>query len=103
MHDEHDPTQTPSPSQTQTQPKRRRKRLTARERRRINKANAQKSTGPKSPEGKRRASMNSCQHGLRIEKLALLTEHAPDLKGRLDEWLDAYKPASPGERELLES
>src|SRR5437868_197958 len=89
------------PETTTTTPKRR-QRLTARQRRRINRQNAQKSTGPKSPEGKRKSSMNSCKLGLRIENFALLSEHAPELRERLDEWLGFYKPASPGERELLE-
>ena len=46
--------------------------------------------------------MNACKHGLRIEQLATLAERAPELRGRLDEWLSAYRPASPGERELVE-
>ena len=37
-----------------------------------------------------------------IEKYALLTESAPELGARLDEWLSFYRPSTPGERELME-
>ena len=37
-----------------------------------------------------------------IEEYALLTESASDLRARLDEWFTYYKPATPGECELLE-
>ena len=39
---------------------------------------------------------------LLIEKYALLTESASDLRGRLEEWYDYYQPTTPGECELLE-
>jgi hypothetical protein len=39
---------------------------------------------------------------LLIEEYALLTESAPDLRKRLDEWFAYYRPESPGECELLE-
>ena len=37
-----------------------------------------------------------------IEEYALLTESAPGLQETLQEWVSFYKPATPGERELLE-
>jgi hypothetical protein len=37
-----------------------------------------------------------------IETFTLLTEAAPDVQERYDEWFAHYQPASPGERELLE-
>jgi hypothetical protein len=37
-----------------------------------------------------------------VETYTLLTEAAPDLREIYDSWLAFYKPASPGERELLE-
>src|SRR4051812_5566308 len=78
--------------------------LTKADRRRINRENAQHSTGPKSEAGKARASMNAVTHGLRIESLALpLTgEDATTLRDRLREWDDCYRPDTPAERELLE-
>jgi hypothetical protein len=37
-----------------------------------------------------------------IEKYALLTENASDLREKLDWWLDFYRPASPGECEQVD-
>jgi hypothetical protein len=39
---------------------------------------------------------------LQIENYALLTESAPDLRRRLDEWYTFYQPTTPGECEWLE-
>jgi hypothetical protein len=47
--------------------------------------------------------MSACTHGLRIENLAILTEKAPEVKAKLTEYVDYYKPTSPGERELCET
>ena len=32
----------------------------------------------------------------------MLTEHAPDLGAKLDEWYGFYRPGSPGERDLID-
>ncbi len=42
------------------------------------------------------------QHRQLIEKYAVLTERASDLRGKLDEWYACYQPATPGECELLD-
>src|SRR3954452_10855258 len=76
--------------------------MTRAKRRRINRQNASKSTGPRSPEGKPRASMNSTKHGLRIETLALPGEDADAFRDLLQEWNDCYRPGTPGERALIE-
>jgi hypothetical protein len=47
--------------------------------------------------------LTSHDRRLPIEKLALLTESAPELGAKLDEWHDFYKPATPGERELMDT
>jgi len=39
---------------------------------------------------------------LPIEEYALLTEHAPELGAKLDHWYGFYKPATPGEYELMD-
>jgi hypothetical protein len=57
-----------------------------------NRANAQKSTGPKTAEGKRHASMNAMRHGLTSQRVILEEgdERAYITHGR--RWLDRLKP-----------
>src|SRR4051812_33616331 len=50
--------------------------LSDEERAAISRANARKSTGPKTPEGKARSSKNALKHGLRAEAFALPNEDA---------------------------
>src|SRR3954447_5731673 len=72
------------------------------QRRRINRQNATLSTGPRTEAGKKISSRNSFKHGLRIETLALPDEDAFELRDRLDQWNDFYRPATPGEAELID-
>jgi len=44
----------------------------------------------------------SRQKRLPIEEYALLTENAPELGAKLDQWYSFYQPATPGECELLD-
>src|SRR5262245_37669225 len=76
--------------------------LSRAQRRRINRQNARKSTGPRTDPGKSISRLNSLKHGLRIETLALPGEDAKELRELLDWWTDYYQPASPGEAELIE-
>src|SRR3954462_9899221 len=76
--------------------------ISAAKRRRINKRNSSKSTGPTSPEGKLRASMNSTKHGLRTESLPLPHEDAEAVRALFQKWVDFYQPRTPGENALLE-
>src|SRR3954453_153497 len=76
--------------------------LTPEERREINIKNASHSTGPRSPEGRRRASLNAIKHGLRAEALALPHEDVEELKQMTDDWLDYHQPKSPGERAAVD-
>jgi hypothetical protein len=46
--------------------------------------------------------MTGRQERLLIENYALLTESAPDLRGRLEEWYAYYQPTTPGECEQME-
>src|SRR3954470_7906486 len=78
------------------------KRLSKAERARINRDNAQKSTGPRTEAGKKSASLNSYKHGLCMNKLALPTEDAALLQEKLAWWNDHYQPETPGECELIE-
>jgi hypothetical protein len=75
---------------------------TPEERREINRRNAQRSTGPKSAEGKARARLNALKHGLRAEEFALPGEDCDELKRLTDEWVEYYEPRSPGERAVLD-
>jgi hypothetical protein len=76
--------------------------LSKAQRRRINRQNAQRSTGPRTDRGKEISSLNSLKHGLCIEKIALPTEDAAVLRDRLDRWNEFYLPGTPGESELIE-
>ena len=44
----------------------------------------------------------SRQKRLPIEEYALLTESAPELGEKLDQWYNFYQPATPGECELVD-
>jgi hypothetical protein len=75
---------------------------TPEERRETNRRNAQRSTGPRTPEGKQRARLNALKHGLRAEEFALPGEDQEELKRLTDEWVEYYEPRSPGERAVLD-
>jgi hypothetical protein len=73
------------------------------ERAAINRANAAHSTGPKTPQGKRNASRNSYKHGLAAATAeSLPPEDREFLRQLTDEWLDSYRPQTPGKRALLD-
>src|SRR3954462_13148095 len=78
------------------------KPLSPAKRARINRNNAQKSTGPRTEAGKKSASLNSYKHGLCMKKLALPTEDAALLQEKLAWWNDHYQPETPGECELIQ-
>ncbi len=52
-----------------------------------NLANCQKSTGPRTPQGRARSSMNSLKHGNRSRKLAMLREESFAFEERLRKWM----------------
>jgi hypothetical protein len=66
-----------------------------------NQANAQLSTGPKSPEGKERSRMNALKHGLRAETIVLPTEDPAELEAMYVEWIDEWKPPTGTRRQLV--
>jgi hypothetical protein len=63
---------------------------------RANKANAQKSTGPKTPEGKARSRMNGRKHGMRGER-AVTEEEAPEFLAKLGRWVIEQGPEGDAE------
>src|SRR4051794_14555852 len=60
-----------------------------------NRLNAQKSTGPKTPEGKAKARFNALKHGMRADTLVLPGADAEAFQQRLDDWTDAYAGDDP--------
>src|SRR4051794_26026688 len=67
-----------------------------------NRANAQKSTGPRTPEGKTRARINALKTGLYAELEALPWEDQSDLETLTLSFYAQFNPATPEERTLLD-
>jgi len=67
-----------------------------------NRANAMKSTGPRTEGGKNRSRANSWKHGLTAELLVIGGEEADDFHDLRATLIDAHDPQSPLERELVE-
>ncbi len=73
----------------------------------INRANAQHSSGPRSPEGKLASSRNSLKHGLASAQPIIPGEDRAEFEALLSGLLDEHQPASATEdllvRELAQS
>jgi hypothetical protein len=63
-----------------------------------NRLNALKSSGPKTPEGKRRSSLNAFRSGLHGQITSLPAEDLAAYQKQLDETLAEYNPVGPTER-----
>jgi hypothetical protein len=59
-----------------------------------NRANAQKSTGPRTPEGKARTRFNSLKHGLTAVDVCLPGESREEYDQRRMEYFEDYRPAT---------
>jgi hypothetical protein len=59
-----------------------------------NRRNAQRSTGPKTPEGKAKVATNSCTHGLCSRNAVLPEEDPGDFQTLLDGLRDVFQPAN---------
>ncbi len=59
-----------------------------------NRKNAQKSTGPTSPDGKNVTKFNGLKHGLRAEHVVLPGENAAAFEAELKGWSDDWNPRS---------
>ena len=66
-----------------------------------NRANAQLSTGPKTPAGKAAVALNNLRHGLAGAFLILPTENEEDFAALLESLLDEHQPATETERLLV--
>jgi hypothetical protein len=67
-----------------------------------NRRNAQHSTGPKSPEGKKAASLNAVTYGLRTRSLLIAGENIADYWRLWDSLENEWQPETPTERLYLE-
>jgi hypothetical protein len=65
-------------------------------------ANAQKSTGPKTPEGKARSAQNAVRHGLCAKIIVLFNENGSEYKALFSSYVEEFQPAGPVEFHLVE-
>src|SRR3954468_23714960 len=63
-----------------------------------NRRNAQKSTGPRTAEGKNRSARNALKTGIHAEILVIYDEKAEDLQALVDEYYAECAPVTPQER-----
>ena len=68
---------------------------------RANGANARRSTGPRTPEGKAKSSQNALKHGLRAQITVLPDENIDDFDVLISELEDEFQPATAIEWTLL--
>src|ERR1700730_7204350 len=68
-----------------------------------NRRNAQKSTGPTTPEGRAAVRHNALKHGLTAEVLIPSMEEQPEFDRLCDAFETEYLPVGPTEESLLEN
>jgi hypothetical protein len=68
-----------------------------------NQANAQLSTGPKTPEGKTKSSLNAVKTGLTGRTVLLPDDDAIAYQKHIQGFFDEYKPSTDGEETLVQS
>ena len=68
-----------------------------------NKANAQLSTGPTSPEGKAKSSLNAVKTGLTGRTVLLPSDDAAAYEQHLARFIAEWKPATEPEKALVQS
>jgi hypothetical protein len=69
----------------------------------INRANVQKSTGPRTEAGKQRSKMNAFRHGLTGQTVVLPTEDRSAYERHSQSFLDQYHPKDATETQLVQS
>jgi hypothetical protein len=67
----------------------------------INRANSQQSTGPRTPHGKQRSSLNALRHGLTAASAVLPTEDPAAYADHRRRFFDEYQPTTPTESQLV--
>ena len=68
-----------------------------------NRLNARKSTGPRSPEGKARCSMNALQSGIDAKSQVIRGEYEADLEALKSQYHDRFLPTTPEQRMLVDT
>jgi len=68
---------------------------------RANRANALKSTGPRTPEGKRRSARNALTHGLTARDITALGEAYEALPSTVEQFTESWRPRNPYEHSLV--
>jgi len=68
-----------------------------------NRLNAQKSTGPRSVEGKTRVSMNALKSGIDSQSIHIYWESWPALEAVFREYHEFHQPVTPHERALVDT
>jgi hypothetical protein len=66
-----------------------------------NRQNAQKSTGPRTPEGRAAVRLNGVKHGLTAETIVLKGENQADFTNLLDSFEAEHAPTTPTEEALV--
>jgi hypothetical protein len=66
-----------------------------------NRLNAQKSTGPKTPEGRAAVRLNGVKHGLTAETIVLKGESEADFTNMLESFEAEHQPTTPTEESLV--
>src|SRR2546421_11309163 len=66
-----------------------------------NRLNAQKSTGPKTPEGRAAVRLNGVKHGITAQTLVLKGENQEDFTALLESYEAEHQPAIPTEEALV--
>jgi len=69
----------------------------------INRANAQKSTGPRTAAGKQRSSLNALRHGLTGQTIVLPTEDHSAYQRHSQSFLSEYGPTGATETQLVQA
>jgi hypothetical protein len=77
--------------------------MSTRRQRAASRANAQKSTGPRTTEGKAASRFNALKHGIDAQQQTMFGESAEDLAALAAEYHELHAPANADERFLVDS
>ena len=69
----------------------------------INRRNAQKSTGPKTQEGKDRVRLNACRHNITGQTMVMFPKDLDVYFQHKDEYFAFYNPVGPVEKQVVQN